>query len=301
MGTFQRKGSCLSGSRQPPKPRTRKAMIAYLSTHYRYDTMRSWNRGSSYARCVKLSQLTFPDKVTEDMAYELVLSDTATDWWVESGVSYRLQEFATGYDYVWQIGRNGRSSGYLILYQGTIKPSQYRSYCTACRKHNFTRILEPQEQLGLSTPEYALLCYLIEHNYWRPEIYPQQDYVKGLGLSDAAVIDFVKKMRFKYCDDKGKLWLSTNSICGHCNRDTRVNYLRPPIEISCYPGKGTDEEQDYDDWDTERLKDRTSLVWNFDAAVEDCAELFVSYCQNSKFVTEQVYVPKLVTYVESKE
>ena len=37
---------------------TRKQMIDFLSDHFRYHTMNSWNNATSYARCVKLNRLS---------------------------------------------------------------------------------------------------------------------------------------------------------------------------------------------------------------------------------------------------
>lgn len=32
---------------------------------------------------------------------------------------------------------NGRSGGYLVLYQGELKPSGYKSYCPRCGQKNY--------------------------------------------------------------------------------------------------------------------------------------------------------------------
>ena len=37
--------------------RSRKAMVGFLKNHFRYDTMSSWNRASSYANNMKIRNL----------------------------------------------------------------------------------------------------------------------------------------------------------------------------------------------------------------------------------------------------
>ena len=40
-------------------------------------------------------------------------------------------------NYLWQAGMNGRSGGYLVLYQGEKRPSGYKSYCANCGQKNY--------------------------------------------------------------------------------------------------------------------------------------------------------------------
>ena len=53
-----------------------------------------------------------------------------------------MDAFAAEHNYRWQVGMNGRSGGYLVLYQGEIKPSGYKSFCTACGQLNYRSIKE---------------------------------------------------------------------------------------------------------------------------------------------------------------
>ena len=48
-----------------------------------------------------------------------------------------MDAFAEAHNYRWQAGMNGRSGGYLVLYQGETKLSQYKSYCTCCGQRNY--------------------------------------------------------------------------------------------------------------------------------------------------------------------
>ena len=84
---------------------------------------------------------------------------------------------------------NGRSGGYLVLYQGEIKPSGYKSFCTACGQLNYRSIKETGKQ------------------------------------------------------------------CGKCGLHTRVDFDKPHMQVSTFPGRGTDDDTDFTDWSMDELKD----------------------------------------------
>ena len=88
----------------------RSAMIKFLSNHSRYYTMNSWNRSSSYANNVKIYNLAIPADLV-DKAYDFV-SIGSDDY--DLAVRSIIHDFyiETGYN----IGSNGRSGGYLVLY-----------------------------------------------------------------------------------------------------------------------------------------------------------------------------------------
>jgi hypothetical protein len=185
------------------KPKSKKEMIDYLKNHERYSTMNSWNGLSSYSRCVKLYELPFQNREVEDIAFELLdYPGTLPE------VRFIMDRFARKYDYSWQICQNGRSGGYLVLYQGGKKQLDYRSYCRECGQRNY-----------------------------RPA--------------------------------PGK--------CGVCGAE-RVNYKEPPMEIYT-SGQGTDQGADFEDWDIDSLRDRVSLIWDFDLTVDWIIKTFIAYCR----------------------
>ena len=114
------------------KPRTRRDMIAYLNDHFRYDTLNSWNRATSYARNVKIRWLKFPSREVRDRAYELLEVVGAF-----YGVRGLIDGFGREYNYDYQAWFNGRSGGYLVLGQGGSKPSGYKTICASCRQGNY--------------------------------------------------------------------------------------------------------------------------------------------------------------------
>ena len=62
-------------------------------------------------------------------------------------------DFNRKHNYLWQAGWNGRSGGYLVLYQGGTKPSGYRSYCTKCGQKNYTSVAETGNRCGVCNEE----------------------------------------------------------------------------------------------------------------------------------------------------
>lgn len=109
---------------------SRKDMIDFLRNHSRYDLMNSWNRTTSYANNIKIYNLNVSEKIKEAF-FEMLDTDIFDE------AHDILEDFRNRYDGRYQIGTNGRSSGYLVLYNGYKKESDYKSYCTACGQKNF--------------------------------------------------------------------------------------------------------------------------------------------------------------------
>lgn len=99
--------------------------------------MNSWNRSTSYANCIKLHQFDKPDNINSDTWWEMLW---ITEW--QEKLSDLLEDFSRKYNWQWQAGVNGRSSGYVVLYRGGIKPSGHKSYCTHCGQKNYQAVLE---------------------------------------------------------------------------------------------------------------------------------------------------------------
>ena len=115
------------------QPMTRQGMIDYLKRHFRYDTMSSWNQAHSYARKVKVRNLRILNPQVLNRAYDMVGNDDCMD-----RVNQELSDFDANHDYAWQAGFNGRSSGYIVLYQGGKRASQYKRVCRDCWQKNYS-------------------------------------------------------------------------------------------------------------------------------------------------------------------
>lgn len=201
--------------------RSKKSMIDFLESHYRYNTMNSWNRGTSYANKVKLYDLGLGK--LEEKCFEIIETD---DFWNDA--NELIHEFGKNHNWLWQAGFNGRSGGYIVLYQGEATVSEYKSYCTACGQKNFRSV-----------------------------------------------------------DENG-------CRCGACGREKRVDYKARPMTVKVFPGRGTDEADDFDEWDIQSLRDRVQLVMEFDQLSDDILALLVDYANNTEVVDEIVLVPKTI-------
>ena len=116
--------------------RSRRAMTEFLAKHFRYNTMNSWNQSTSYANNIKVYNLGL-SKEQEEKLYAML--DTAEFY---TYINEMLSDFSAEHNHLWQVGFNGRNSGYLVLYQGYSKPSGYKSYCTECGQRNYKSVEE---------------------------------------------------------------------------------------------------------------------------------------------------------------
>lgn len=93
---------------------TRKDAIDFLTKHYRYNTMNTWNRTTSYANNVKLHNLNLTREQL-DKAYDMLLDSDIDMTEYRCDQQDLLDQFykETGYT----VGFNGRSNGYLVIYE----------------------------------------------------------------------------------------------------------------------------------------------------------------------------------------
>lgn len=142
------------------------------------------------------------------------------------GINELINEFGHKHNYRWQAGFNGRSSGYLVLYQGETKPSGYKSFCTECGQRNFKSILE------------------------------------------------------------------SGNICGRCKSPARMDYINPPMQISTFPGRGTDDSEDFADWDMYELRERVKLIQEFDSLADSIVQYAIDTARAFVVEEEEILIPK---------
>ena len=124
MKTFERKVNM----------RRREDMIRFLRDHDRYWTMNSWNRSSSYANCVKIHRLGLTRDQLEN-AWEMLDMPQVYDT-----IHALFEEWAATRQWRWQVHFNGRSAGYLVLYQGGLDWKNARTVqCDECSKLTWDR------------------------------------------------------------------------------------------------------------------------------------------------------------------
>lgn len=96
-----------------------------------------------YACNLKIYRLGL-DREIENKLYDLMEIQEFFD--VQNDL---LWEFGEKHRYRWQARMNGRSGGYLVLYQGELTPSGYKSFCTNCGQRNYQSISESGNVCGV--------------------------------------------------------------------------------------------------------------------------------------------------------
>ena len=114
----------------------REEMIQFLRNHFRYFTANRWNKMTSYANNMKIHNLDIASE-TKDKLYDLLDVEEVYDRF-----SNLVEDFAVNHSYEWQVGWNGRSSGYLVLYSGSRKKLYYKSRCKSCGQLNYKSVAE---------------------------------------------------------------------------------------------------------------------------------------------------------------
>src|SRR4030067_1592007 len=261
----------------------REEMIAFLRVHFRYYTMNSWNRSTSYARRVKIRNLGLT-REQESRAYDLIYVE---DTFLE--INERIREFSEENGCRYQAGFNGRSSGYIVLIQGGKEPSGYQSFCTECGQMNYKKVLPIAE-----TPEDKVRNYIRVKNWWIKEVYPEQEEVKRHGLTMERVLEIVREVKAE------KTEYSEDAACGRCGADARQNFATQHPRIYTQ-GIGVDEDADFEDeeeWEHSSLKKRYDLIKSFDKMVDDCIEILRSLCDNYRVVEMKVPCTRIVKVLE---
>ncbi|MCX9028536.1 MAG: hypothetical protein OIN86_10200 [Candidatus Methanoperedens sp.] len=252
---------------------SRVEMIAFLHGHFRYYTMNSWNRLTSYARNVKIQNLSLT-KEQRSRAYDIIYAE---DTFIE--INERIRMFNEEHGYAYQASFNGRSGGYIVLLKGGKEPSGYRSYCARCGQMNYKAVL-PEAK----TPEDHVRNFIRYKNWWVPEVYPDIEEIKRHSLPTERVLEIVKEVKAESTE------YSENDICGSCDKHGRVNFPTPHMRIFTRT-VGMDEDLNFendDEWSWSDLKNRYDLVKSFDRMVDDCIEIFKALCDNFEAVEEEV-------------
>jgi len=119
---------------RPVDLRSRAAITAFLEGHYRYHTMNSWNLATSYANCVKVHRLGLTPTQLE-RAWEMLEMPQVLD-----AIRAGFRRWAEARSWELQIGFNGRSSGYLVLYRGGLdREHAHTAQCDECGKLTWHR------------------------------------------------------------------------------------------------------------------------------------------------------------------
>ena len=84
----------------------------------------------------------------------------------------------------------------------------------------------------------------------------------------------------------------TGNVCGVCGKAARVDFRVPPKQPVTFPGRGTDMDDDYEEWSLSELRDRVKLVQELDSLADDLVSQAVHMAKAFDVVEEAYYVPQ---------
>jgi hypothetical protein len=256
--------------------RSRTAMIAFLTEHFRYDTMSSWNNLTSYANKVKLWDLGLTQSQM-DKAFEVL----QTEYWDE--ISAPIEEFRFSQNNCYTIRSNGRSGGYLVLYRCHMETLSYKSFCRACGQQNYA-LVQTEAPEGISPAMWDVLKGIKPS--WDFDTYQNNPAFQELEISGP------EKMKMLRTFIEGRKNFTLDNRCGRCGSHSRVNYQKPPQTLRIETG-GIDQEKDFEEWTMDELRERVRLVQAFDQACDEVRENFIELLEDSEVIEETIMVPKV--------
>ena len=245
--------------------RSRSAMVDFLTGHFRYDTLSSLNRLTSYANNIKLHRLGLTSQQL-DKAYEML----ETDFWEE--IREPIDEFTHDHGDRYTLRSNGRSGGYLVLHECHRELTGHLSYCPACGQRNFKKV--PPVRYQDNNEEVIAREILRSQNSWAPVVYLGQSAIQTLSISDDKKLALINRLKAELKD------CSVTDACGVCGNPRR-NFSVPPSHLSV-SSKGIDQGEDFfaEDWSMEALRDRVELICAFDAACDAVRSNFIALLED---------------------
>ena len=83
----------------------------------------------------------------------------------------------------------------------------------------------------------------------------------------------------------------TGIVCGRCKKSARIDYINQPLNISVFPCRGTDEGEDFEDWEIEELRARAKLVQEFDLLADAIVDYALECVCNYTVEETEILVP----------
>lgn len=99
------------------------------------------------------------------------------------------------------------------------------------------------------------------------------------------------------CAECGQLNYKTveetgNCRCGRCGANARRNLEKPVYTVYTQPGLSIDEDEDFEEWPLESLKERVKIVEEFDQLCDNILAAVVNMTNNYHVEEEEVLVPQ---------
>jgi len=262
--------------------RSRNTMVEFLSKHFRYSTMNSWNGMDSYANCVKVHRMGLTsDQV--DGAFALMSADE--DYWDE--LNWHIADFTTRQNHAYTIGTNGRSGGYLVLYGSHLEDTGYKSRCKSCGQLNYKKVAAMPQDTGELTIAKEVLK---SGSLWTDATYLTQGAIAALPMAEDHKLALIRRFKVELKDS------TLGNRCGACGKDGetgRVNLAKPLTRLQV-ESRGIDQDRDFADWSMGDLRARVDLVADFDRACDEIRESFIDMATSCRVVEETIMVPKTI-------
>lgn len=265
--------------------RSRSAMIDFLVGHFRYDTASSVNRRTSYANRVKIHKLGLSSQ-QQDAAYALLGSDE--DIWGQ--LETHVYDFTRRHNGAYTMGLNGRSDGYIVLYNSHYRDTGCKSSCRSCGQLNYKRVADlpadPAERL-------AAQAILTNGSALTVADHLEQSAVRDLPGTVDDKVAFIRRIKALPKD------CTASNRCGRCGAEGergRVNLAQPQRTLETSIG-GIDGDADFSDWSLSDLRDRVNLVCDFDRACDAIRDTFIDMLGACSVEEEVVMAPKTVRRV----
>lgn len=67
---------------------------------------------------------------------------------------------------------------------------------------------------------------------------------------------------------------------------------RPTMQVVTYPGRGTDDGEDFEDWSMHALRERVKLVQELDQLADRMVELALRLTREAQVIEEEYFLPQ---------
>lgn len=84
----------------------------------------------------------------------------------------------------------------------------------------------------------------------------------------------------------------TGTVCGRCKKPDRIDYTAPLLNISVFPCRGTDNGEDFADWEIEDIRERVRLVQELDLLADSIVDYALECVRNDTVEDEEVFIPQ---------
>ena len=146
------------------------------------------------------------DAVTRSKAYDLLDVPEAFQ-----DVRELIAEFDRKHDYQWQVGFNGRSGGYLVLYQGGKERSGYKTRCNQCGLFTWYETEQP-----CHVSECGGTLELLTEEHYNVFTYPVKGVDDNEDFSDCSL---------EQLEDRVRLVREFDKLCDACVRSF-INFAK---------------------------------------------------------------------------